>query len=70
MAYELNPRDSSIADEDPQRWTVRITLDAYPGMALETEYDNLSRAEATDAVAALDAEVTADPVKYFGPAPE
>lgn len=69
MAYALTQRDASIDENEPQRWAVRITLDAYPNMALETEYDDMDRADADDAASTLDATVSADPVTYFGPAP-
>ena len=67
MPYTLTARDSSRPDEDAQRWMAQVNnIEGHPGQVVETEYEDMNRADATAAIEALEADVLANPAKYFG----
>jgi hypothetical protein len=66
VAYALDPSGDPDENGVYRKWYCRITLDAYPDQAVETEFEQMNEADATDAAETLDATVTANPQNYFG----
>lgn len=63
--YEVIPRGPR-GDTEPRDWTVRVTVDDHPGMAVETDLFGMTQAKAEQAAAKLHDKVAADPGTFFG----